>query len=150
MELESCSWPMCSKQPQLCGTGVVSRLNEFCLQRDRPAVAKFSKFRVWEKVPEGSILISEVPKFPYNTVLDRKRKPLCQKTAHFVQWFGYNTGLWRTDKRTDRQTRTHDDSIYRASTLRANVCRTYCGASSVATNEWSRAGIGLLLVFVLK
>ena len=32
-------------------------VNEFCLQRHRHAVAKFSKSRVWDKVPEGSTLI---------------------------------------------------------------------------------------------
>ena len=37
-------------------------------QRDRLAVAKFSASGVWDKFPEESALILEVPEFPYNTV----------------------------------------------------------------------------------
>ena len=33
-------------------------------------MAKFSKAGVWDKVPEESTQISEISKFPYNTVLD--------------------------------------------------------------------------------
>jgi len=36
-----------------------------------------------------------------------RRKPPCQKPARFVQSFSYNTGLWRTGRRTD------DDRQYR-------------------------------------
>jgi len=54
MELEGYSWPTCSKQPQLVNRriGVVNKFHRR-RRRDRRAVAKFSKSRVWE-----------LPKFP--------------------------------------------------------------------------------------
>jgi len=33
----------------------------------------FSKSRVWDKVPEGSTLVLEIPEFHCNTVLDKPR-----------------------------------------------------------------------------
>jgi len=44
-------------------------------------MAKFSKFRFWDKVPEGSTLILEVPKFPYNIAWDRWREDSMPKTS---------------------------------------------------------------------
>ena len=62
MELEGYSWPTCSKQPRLVDCRIVVVTNstvdddddEICWQRDRLAVAKFSKSGVWNKVLEGS------------------------------------------------------------------------------------------------
>jgi len=61
-ELEGYSWPTCSKQPRRVSRAVA----EACRQEARPSTsfvdntidlpAKFSKFRVWCNVPEGSIL----------------------------------------------------------------------------------------------
>jgi len=31
----------------------------------------FSKSRVWDNIPEGRILILEIPEFSYNTALDK-------------------------------------------------------------------------------
>ena len=62
MELESYSWSTCRKLSRLvdCRVGVVDKLDdddEFCWQRDRLAVAKFSKTGVWDKVLEENTLI---------------------------------------------------------------------------------------------
>ena len=66
MELEGYSWSTCGKQPRLvdCHIGVVNKLHrrhdddECCWQRDRLAVAKFSKSGVC-----GTKSQMEVPKF---------------------------------------------------------------------------------------
>ena len=56
----------------LCRT----RMTTHC--KDRQAEAKFSEYEVWDKVPEGSTLIS---KFPCNTVKDRPEKASMPKTS---------------------------------------------------------------------
>ena len=65
VELEGYSWPMCSKQPRLVDkvSATRSTFDEFCWQRNRLAVAKFSKPRVWDSVLEGSTLISGGTRF---------------------------------------------------------------------------------------
>jgi len=59
--------------------------DEFCRQRDRLAVAKFSKSKVWYKVPQERTLIFWRFKFPYKTVRDRWRKPPYQQDSHKPQ-----------------------------------------------------------------
>ena len=46
---------------------------------------KLAKFRVWDKVLEGSAVFLEIYNFLYKTVRDKSREPLCQKTAQSVQ-----------------------------------------------------------------
>ena len=59
----------------------------------RYAVAKFSKSRVWSKVPEGISLplFLEIHEFPCNTVYDRSNEDPLRKPARFVQPFRQNT-----------------------------------------------------------
>jgi len=78
MELKGYSWPTCSKQPRLvnCRIGVVNKLacrrrrrrRRVLLTRDRLAVAKFSKSRVWDKVPEGSTLMGSRGRFKEDAI----------------------------------------------------------------------------------
>jgi len=58
----------------------------------RYAVAKFSKSRVWNKVPEGISLplFLEIHEFPCNTVYDRSNEDQLRKPARFVQPFRQN------------------------------------------------------------
>ena len=76
-------------------------MDEFCWQHDRYAVAKISESRVWDQVPEGSTLFSEVPKFPCNTVQERwKEAPMLKNrlicSAVLIEhWLV-------TDRQTDR------------------------------------------------
>jgi len=67
-------------------------------------VAKFSECEVWNKVPEGSILILEIPKFLFNTVWDRWKEASMPKTSSIrlvvpIQYWLVTDG--RTDGRTD-------------------------------------------------
>jgi len=47
----------------------------------RPAVARFSKSRVWDYVSEGSNLVFEISRFPYNTVQDKSEKARMPKAS---------------------------------------------------------------------
>jgi len=62
---------------------------------DRPIVAKFSKSRVWGKVPEERKLVLEVGY--WNFLITQcgvgERKPPCQNPARFLRSCRYNTGL---------------------------------------------------------
>ena len=62
MQTDGYSWPTCSKQPRLvdCQIGIINKLDrqqQFRWQCDQLAVTKFSKSKVWDKVPEGGTLI---------------------------------------------------------------------------------------------
>ena len=101
MELEDYSWPTSNK---LCASSnyvsiVVSAahtidVDKFCWRHHRRVVAKFSKSRVCDMVPEGCTLI-----FRGTWMLDRSKEAPTPKPAQFVQSFRYNTGLWQTDTR---------------------------------------------------
>jgi len=65
----------------LCGAKLITHFD------GRPVVAKFSKSRVWGKVPEGNTLFLELPKFPYNTVKDMLNEAPMPKPAGIVQLF---------------------------------------------------------------
>ena len=95
-ELKGYSWPTCCKQPRLVDSCVLS-----------------STVVVDDEFVDRCCFL-EIPKFPYNTMWDMdEREHPCRNPARFVQSFRYNTGLWQTDRWTDR--RTHNDNKYRAS-----------------------------------
>ena len=106
VELERYSWPTCSKESRrVVGVANKLRRRRILSIRDRLAVAKFSKPRVWDKFAEGSTFILEIPELSYNTAWDRSTEASMLKSAGFFQLrivsFRYNTGLWQTDGRTD-------------------------------------------------
>ena len=122
IELEANGWPTCSKQsPRVDRRGCRQQTRpstSFCWQRDRLAVARTFKSRVWDKVPEKVPLL-KILKFPYNTVWDRCKKPPCQKpiysSSHFdTILYGLVTD-WRTDGQTNGQTHDNSKYAYRAS-----------------------------------
>ena len=82
-------------------------------------MAKFSKYRVSDKVLQGSMyLVCEIPKFPYNTESDRCKEASMPKTqldsSTLFDAIPACVGL--TDGQTDEQVdgQTHDDSMYRS------------------------------------
>ena len=114
MELQGYSWSTCSKQPRFvdCRTA--------CRQQARPSTTTTTTTSFVDNaidLPRQNFLCPEfgtkcqrevplflkIPKYSYNTVWDSGRKPPCQNPTRFVQSFRYNTGLWQTDRRTDRR-----------------------------------------------
>jgi len=117
--IEGYSWPTCSKQPRLvdCRIGVVNKLDRRRRQRrvlltNRLSMVKFSKSGVWDKVPEGSTLIMEILKFPYNTLWGRWKEDSMLNTSSIRPVVSIQPRLL-TDGQTD--TRRVDDSKYRSS-----------------------------------
>ena len=115
MELECYSWSTCSKQPRLvdCRIGVVNKLDRRRRRRRVLLTARstcrgeiFSKSGVRDKVPERSTLISEDIQISLKQCKIGGRRLHAKNPARFVQSFWYNTGLWRTDRRTDGETTT--------------------------------------------
>jgi len=103
IEIESYSWPTCSRQPR--------RLSFRCRQQARPWMSFVDNVidlswrnmakstRVWNKVTKFQMKVSlfwEVSKFLGKTVWDT----VCQKPARFTQWFQYNISLWWMDGHT--------------------------------------------------
>ena len=129
IEIESYSWPTCSRQPR--------RLSFRCRQQARPwmsfvdnvidlswrNMAKSTKVR--NKVTKFQMKVSlfwEVPKFPGKTVWDT----VCQKRARFTQRFQCNTSLWRMDG--------HMTTAY---TVLAQLCMVKM-KKCINTTGWSR------------
>ena len=109
----------CSKQPRLVDC-CISDVNKLDRRRRRRRVllttrwtcrGEIEKCGVWDKVPEESTLILEIPKFPYSTVWDRGKEASMPK-ASSISPVALTQYRLVTDGRTDK--RTHDNSIYRA------------------------------------
>jgi len=83
MELEHYSRWMCNKidtssHDVLTSTSLT--IDEFCWQHDQLAVAKFSKFRVSDKVQEGTLFWG-IPEFSCNTMQDRWKESTTTTTT---------------------------------------------------------------------
>ena len=65
------------------------------VQRTGDAVAKFSKTRAWDKVPQGSTVV-----FLKLGVGESRGSIFNKKPAWSVQPVRYSTGVWQTDTRT--------------------------------------------------
>jgi len=70
----------------------------------RRAVAKFPKSGVWDKVPEGSSLILEIPEFPQNTALHGSMKT-CTRKNQLDPCSRFDT-ITACDRQTHRHTTT--------------------------------------------
>jgi len=126
-------------------------------------MSKLSKSVVWDKVLEGSTLIFEIPKFPYNTVWNMWKEASMPKTQldsssrfetirawlasvsevttllRYTHTFIINRPIIITDGYTDRQTDTRRQHMYRVS------------IASRGNNLWrSKKAIYLLLVITLS
>jgi len=141
MELEGYSRPTCSKQPRLVDCRI-----DGCRQQARSSTSfvdnaidfpwrYFGKFGVWYKVPEGSTPIFGDAQI---SVWQTWKEASMPKPARFVQSFRYNTGLWRTGGRADRQTdrRTLDDSIFRASIASCGHKTTSCNVTDICAQHY--------------
>jgi len=91
----------------LCYQYISSTVDEICWQHCRVAVAKVSKSKVWNKVPEGSrpilILIFRVTRISFITQWRIGwRKPPCQK----ISWIHLTVSIELRLVKCDRQTQT--------------------------------------------
>jgi len=92
-------------------------------------VAKFSKSRVWGKVPERSTLILEIiPEYLYNTILDRSKEAPMLKPALVVSI------------QTDRHTGGHTDRSARST----QPCIPLGSLNRVPASAGVRAGMSPL------
>ena len=95
-ELEGYSRSICSKRHDSSIVVLVSSTNstvdddddEELLRAQSTRLGEISKSEVWDKVPEKSTVVLEIPKFPYNTVWDRRKEASCQIPVyiHFGPW----------------------------------------------------------------
>ena len=91
--------------------------DECCWQRDRLAVAKFSKSGVWDKVPEGSTLILGDTHISLQHIMGQVegRKPHAKNQLDSSSRFDTIPAY---DRRAEGRTDGHDDSTYCASIVR--------------------------------
>jgi len=94
-------------------------VDEFCWPHHRLAMAKFSKSRVWGKVPEGSPLIFwRYPNFLATQLRIGQRKSYAKNQLYLCSPFDTN-GLWQTNAHT--QTDRHMTTAYTALAQRRAV-----------------------------
>jgi len=89
---------MCSKhQTSCCRSLYRTRRLLVCLC----AVEKFSSSIIWDKVPEGSILIFADTLLSLKHNIAYVKRNLCaKKSARYMQPIQYNTGVSQTDRHT--------------------------------------------------
>ena len=74
-------WQTATAHRRLLMWSTSSTVDKFCWQHERLVMTKFSKSRVWDKVPKRSALILQVPEFPYGTMRDEWKESFMPKPS---------------------------------------------------------------------